>query len=178
MSTIRIAPLAATPEMAATLSGILVDVVAGGGSVGFMHPLAPAAALAFWEASLAAAERGERVLLGAWDGEVLAATVTLLLDCPPNQPHRADIGKLMTHPAHRGRGLAAALMQRAEAIAVQRGKTLLVLDTATEGGAAPLYQGLGYTLAGSIPGYALKPHGGLTGTMIFWKHIGMPQAPH
>jgi GNAT superfamily N-acetyltransferase len=168
----HIAPLHRDPANSAALAEILVEVVAGGGSVGFMHPLAPCAALAFWHDALAAGARGERVLLGAWDGALLAGTVSLLLACPPNQPHRAEIAKLMTRPSHRGRGVARALMQRAEALAIQHGKTLLVLDTATEGGAAPLYQALGYTLAGSIPGYALKPHGGLTGTMLFWKAIG------
>ena len=171
MTTIRIEALASAPHICAMLSDILVEVVEGGGSVSFMHPLAPAAALAFWDASLKAAARAERVVLGAWDGELLAATVTVLLDCPPNQPHRAEIAKLMTRPSHRGRGIAAALMRRAEEVAAARGKTLLVLDTATDGGAAPLYQGLGYVLAGSIPDYALKPHGGLTGTMIYWKRI-------
>ena len=161
-----------TPPTCAMLAEILVEVVAHGGSVSFMHPLALPAALAFWQGSLAAAARGERVLLGAWDGELLVGTVTVLLDCPPNQPHRAEIAKLMTRVSHRGQGVAAALMRQAEALAGARGKTLLVLDTASEGGAAGLYQGLGYTLAGEIPGYALKPHGGLTGTLIYWKLIG------
>ena len=121
----------------------------------------------------AAADRyGERVVLGAWDRDILAATVTLLLDCPPNQPHRAEIAKLMTRPSHRGRGLAAALMRAAEDEAVRRHRSLLVLDTATDGGAAGLYEGLGYTRAGEIPDYALKPHGGLTGTLLYWKRIG------
>lgn len=172
MSPIRIEPLSAAPHTCAMLSAMLVEVVAGGGSLGFMHPLAPAAALAFWEASLGAAARGERVVLGAWSGAELAATVTLLLDCPPNQPHRADIAKLMTHPAQRGRGHAASLMRHAEALAAARGKTLLVLDTASDGGAGALYEGLGYTLAGAIPDYALLPHGGLTATLIYWKRIG------
>jgi len=172
MTTVRIDTLACTPAICAMLSDILAEVVEAGGSVSFMHPLAPAAALAFWEASLKAAARGERVVLGAWDGQLLVATVSLLLDCPPNQPHRAEIAKLMTRTSHRGRGIAAALMRRAEQAAAARGKTLLVLDTASDGGAGPLYQGLGYTLAGSIPDYALKPHGGLTGTMIYWKRIG------
>ena len=167
--TIRI--LDNTPDTCAMLADILVEVVAHGGSVSFMHPLALPAALAFWQASLAAAARGERVLLGAWDGELLVGTVTVLLDCPPNQPHRAEIAKLMTRVSHRGRGVAAALMRDAEALAGARGKTLLVLDTASEGGAAGLYRGLGYTLAGEIPRYALKPHGGLTGTLIYWKLI-------
>jgi ribosomal protein S18 acetylase RimI-like enzyme len=102
--------------------------------------------------------------------------VTLLLDWPPNQPHRAEVAKLMTRPSHRGRGVAAALMRAAEAAAVQRARTLLVLDTATEGGAAGLYERLGWSLAGEIPDFALKPHGGLTGTLIYWKRIGAKQA--
>ena len=172
MPDVDIRPLGSSPAIVSTLSEILVEVVAHGGSVSFMHPLAPEAARAFWDGALAAAGRGERVVLGAWDGEVLAGTATLLLDCPPNQPHRAEIAKLMTRVSHRGRGVAAALMRKAEALAVQRGRTLLVLGTATEGGASGLYEGLGYVLAGTIPDYAFKPHGGLTGTMIYWKQVG------
>jgi ribosomal protein S18 acetylase RimI-like enzyme len=176
MSGIMITPLSASPELRAVLSEILIETVANGGSVSFMHPLSPETAAAFWDGALAAAARQERVVLGAWDGQVLAATVTLLLDCPPNQPHRAEIAKLMTRTSHRGRGFAAALMRAAEALAVQRGRTLLVLDTATDGGASGLYEGLGYKLAGEIPDYALKPHGGLTGTLIYWKRIGRAAA--
>lgn len=172
MSHFDVRPLDVSPAAIAQLSEILVEVVANGGSVSFMHPLPAQTAQAFWDGALAAAGRGERVVLGAWDGEVLAGTVTLLLDCPPNQPHRAEIAKLMTRLSHRGRGVASALMRAAEALAIKQGRTLLVLDTATEGGAAGLYEGLGFVLAGTIPNYALKPHGGLTGTMIYWKRIG------
>ena len=172
MPEIDIRPAKATPDIRQQLREILVEVVANGGSVSFMHPLEPEAADAFWDAALAAAKRGERVVLGAWDGDILAATVTMLLDCPPNQPHRAEIAKLMTRSSHRGRGLAAALMRAAEDEAVRRHRSLLVLDTATDGGAAGLYEGLGYTRAGEIPDYALKPHGGLTGTLLYWKRIG------
>ena len=154
------------------LSDILIETVAAGGSVSFMHPLARPDAEAFWAGSLTAAGRGGRILLGAWDGERLAGTVTLLLDCPPNQPHRGEIAKLMVRPSHRGRGIATALMRRAEAEAVAQGRTLLVLDTASEDGAAELYEGLGYQFVGEIPDYALKPHGGLTGTRIYFKRIG------
>ena len=158
----------------AQLTTLLVDVVADGGSVSFMAPLAPDAATAFWEKALAAAGRGERVVLGAWDGDVLAGTVTLILDCPPNQPHRAEIAKLMTRPAYRGKGVAAGLMTAALACATKLAKTLLVLDTATDGGAAPLYERFGFTFAGEIPDYALKPHGGLTGTRLYWKRLDLP----
>lgn len=172
MSEIAIKALSASPEIREMLSEILIETVANGGSVSFMPPLAPTAARAFWDGALAAAARGERIVLGAWDAEVLAGTVTLLLDCPPNQPHRAEIAKLMTRVSHRGRGVATALMRTAEALAVEQGRTLLVLDTATEGGAAGLYEGLGFVLTGEIPDYALKPYGGLTGTLIYWKRIG------
>jgi len=151
---------------------LLVATVAAGGSVSFMHPLPLEAASAFWDRSLAAAARGERAVLGAWEGEVLVGTATLLLDCPPNQPHRAEIAKLMTRVDHRGRGVGTRLMRAAERLAVEKGRTLLVLDTATEDGASGLYEKLGFTLAGEIPDYALKPHGGLTGTLIYWKRIG------
>jgi len=172
MSEIEIKALSASPQIRALLSEILIEVVAQGGSVSFMHPLPPEAAAAFWDGALAAADRGERIVLGAWRDGVLAGTVSLLLDCPPNQPHRAEIAKLMTRPSHRGRGVAADLMRAAERLAAERQRTLLVLDTATDGGASGLYEGLGYMLAGEIPDYALKPHGGLTGTRIYWKRIG------
>lgn len=172
MPEIKITPLTASPWIRAALSEILIEVVANGGSVSFMHPLALEVADTFWEGSLAAAARGERIVLGAFDDESLVGTVTLLLDCPPNQPHRAEVAKLMTRVSHRGRGVAKALMRAAERVAVERARTLLVLDTATEGGASTLYEGLGFTLAGVIPDYALKPHGGLTGTMIYWKRPG------
>ncbi|SAL31445.1 acetyltransferase [Caballeronia udeis] len=173
MSKIEINELCASPAILGMLSNLLIETVANGGSVSFMHPLQPDAAQAFWSTALAAAARGERIVLGAWDDERLVATVTLLLDCPPNQPHRAEIAKLMTCLSHRGRGVAASLMRAAEELAVKRGRTLLVLDTATDGGASTFYERLGFTLAGEIPDYALKPHGGPTGTRIYWKRIGL-----
>jgi ribosomal protein S18 acetylase RimI-like enzyme len=173
MSEIAIAPLTDEPTTRSALTKMLIEAVASGGSVSFMHPLAPEQADAFWRNSLAAADRGERIVLGAFDADKLIGTVTLLLDLPPNQPHRAEIAKMMTRISHRGRGVARALMHAAENLAIARGRTLLVLDTATEDGAAGLYEGLGFTLSGIIPDYALKPHGGLVGTMIYWKRIGV-----
>ena len=172
MSSMEIEVLNHSAKIQDMLAGLLVGTVATGGSVSFMHPLAPEAAGAFWQKSLAAAARGERVVLGAWHGEMLAGTVTLLLDFPPNQPHRAEIAKLMTRVDQRGKGVATRLMRAAEALAAERGRTLLVLDTASEEGASGLYEKLGFTLTGEIPDFALKPHGGLTGTLIYWKRIG------
>ena len=169
---VHIARLSSNAETIAVLSEILIEVVANGGSVSFMHPLAPEVAADFWAKSLGAADSGSRVVLGASiDGE-LAATVTLDLDTPPNQPHRADIAKLMTRLRHRGRGAARALMLEAERIAVADGRTLLTLDTAADDGAAGLYEALGYEFAGAIPDYALKPLGGLTATLLYFKRIG------
>jgi ribosomal protein S18 acetylase RimI-like enzyme len=156
------------------LASLLVEVVADGGSVSFMAPLPTDTARAFWEQALLGAGRGERVVLGAWDGDVLVGTVTLILACPQNQPHRAEIAKLMTRPSHRGQGVAAQLMAAAEARAVALAKTLLVLDTASDGGAAGLYERRGFTFAGEIPDYALKPHGGLSGTRLYWKRLPLP----
>jgi len=171
MPQITIAPLTDLPHIRAALGELLVETVASGGSVSFMHPLALEAADAFWRDALRSAARGERIVLGAFDGENLIATVTLLLSLPPNQPHRAEIAKMMTCLSHRHRGAATALMRAAEAMAIERGRTLLVLDTAVEDGASKLYERLGFQLTGVIPDYALKPHGGLTGTMIYWKRI-------
>jgi ribosomal protein S18 acetylase RimI-like enzyme len=172
VAAIRIAPLSSSPHIRAMLSDIIVDVVANGGSVSFMHPMPREQAESFWQKSLEAADRGERIVLGAWDGNQLVATVTVVLDLPPNQPHRAEIAKMMTRPSHRGRGIATALMREAERMAAERGRTLLVLDTADDGGASGLYERLGFVYAGTIPDFALKPHGGLCGTKLYWKRIG------
>ena len=171
MAGIDIKPLRHAPDILAALSDILIATVAGGGSVSFMHPLDRETAEAFWRGSLAAVERGERVVLGAFVDSALVGTVSLLLDCPPNQPHRAEIAKMMTLPSHRGRGVATALMRAAEALAIEKARTLLTLDTAADEGASGFYQKLGFTHAGTIPDFALKPHGGLTGTMIYWKRL-------
>ena len=170
--TFRIARLKADPETGAALAQLLVEVVANGGSVSFMHPLSMDDAAAFWTDSLTKAEAGARVVLGAWDGNDLVGTVTLDMGMPPNQPHRADIAKLMTRVSQRGRGVARSLMREAERIAAEHGRTLLVLDTAIEDGAAGLYDSLGYQRVGVIPDFALKPHGGLTGTIVFFKRLG------
>lgn len=173
---IRIEPLTETPEIRAALSEILVETVAGGGNVSFIHPLPFETAAQFWQNSLAAAGRGERIVLGAFDGEDLIGTVTLQLALPPNQPHRAEIAKMLVRLSHRRRGVASALMDAAEALARSQARTLLVLDTAVEDGASDLYERLGFQLSGIIPDYAVKPHGGLTGTKIYWKKIAAAAA--
>jgi ribosomal protein S18 acetylase RimI-like enzyme len=175
MSPIRIAALSDTVPVRAALRTMLIETVAHGGSVGFMHPLTEEDADQFWQGSLASAERGERIVFGAYDGEDLVGTVTLQLKLPPNQPHRAEIAKMMTRVSHRHRGIATSLMRAVETLARELGRVLLVLDTAVDDGASTLYEGLGFNLTGVIPDYAFKPHGGLTGTNIYWKRIAKAQ---
>jgi ribosomal protein S18 acetylase RimI-like enzyme len=169
---IEIETLQSAPATIAALADIVVETVASRGSVSFMHPLAPERAASFSAASLAAADAGRRIVLGAAVGGELVGTVTLDLDTPPNQPHRADIAKLMTAVRWRRRGVGWALMVEAERLAAGRGRSLLTLDTAEEDGAAGLYERLGFTFAGAIPDYAFKPLGGLTATRIYFKRIG------
>ena len=168
---VRIVALRSDPAVISALADILVETVANGGSVSFMHPLEHEAAQAFWTNSLAAADAGERVVLGAMEDGQLVSTVTLLLDCPPNQPHRGEIAKMMTRLSHRRRGIAQALMVEAERIAVEHGRWLLTLDTGTDDGAGPLYEKLGYVKVGVIPDYAFKPLGELQGTTIYYKRL-------
>ena len=172
MSGVEIRTLSASPDISEALSAMMIEVVANNGSVSFMHPLEPERARSFWNGALAAADRGERIVLGAFDGGTLVGTVTLLLDCPPNQPHRAEIAKMMTRPSHRNRGIASALLREVERLAKQHRRTLLVLDTATIDGASRLYERHGFTFAGEIPDYALTPFGELTGTRLYWKRLG------
>lgn len=169
---IEIRQLSLEPRTVEDLCVLIIETVTHGGSVGFMHPLSEEAARRFWEKSLSSAANGERVILGAIFEDRIIGTVTLLLDTPPNQPHRAEIAKMMTRVNYRGRGVARQLLDAAEEIARERARTVINLDTASEEGAAGLYESMGYISVGEIPDYALKPHGGLTGTIIYYKRIG------
>ncbi|MGK3992474.1 GNAT family N-acetyltransferase [Sorangium sp. So ce1024] len=169
----RIRRATADPSVAEALADVLMDCVEGGASVGFMHPLPRARALAFWQNTLASAERGERVVLVAEDVESagIMGTVQVVLTMPDNQPHRADVAKLQVHRRARRRGLGEALVRAAEAAAREAGRTLLVLDTVTGSDAERLYTRLGWQRCGVIPGYALLPRGGLCSTTVFYREL-------
>jgi len=152
------------------LAHILIDCVDGGASVGFMHPLSLENALAFWRGITGDVERGARALLVAEDQSGILGTVQIVLDQPENQPHRADISKMLVHRRARHRGIGAALMHAAEAVARDCGKSLLVLDTAS-GDAERLYARLGWILVGLIPDYALWPAGGFCDTSVFYRKL-------
>lgn len=153
------------------LAALLIDCVEGGASVSFMHPLAPQRALAFWQGVAEGVARGERALLVAEDAQGIAGTVQLALAQPENQPHRADLAKMLVHRRARRLGLGEALMRAAEATALDCGKTLLVLDTADGSDAERLYRRLGWLSCGVIPGYALWPQGGLCATHVFYRQL-------
>src|SRR5881628_4231623 len=153
------------------LADVLIDCVEGGASVSFMHPLPRDRALAFWRRVAQGVAAGERALLVAEDAQGVCGTVQLVLDQPENQPHRADLSKMLVHRRARRQGLGAALMQVAEATARECGKTLLVLDAVTGGEAARLYERLGWVRVGDIPGYALYPDGRVCGTTYYYRDL-------
>jgi ribosomal protein S18 acetylase RimI-like enzyme len=153
------------------LSEILIDCVHAGASVGFLAPLSRETADAFWLSVADAVEAGRRVVFVArQDGRRIDGTVQLVLAGAENQPHRADIAKLLVHSRARRQGIADQLMQAAVAHACFIGRDLLVLDTATDD-AARLYERLGWTRSGIIPDYALNPDGSRTPTIFYWKSL-------
>jgi ribosomal protein S18 acetylase RimI-like enzyme len=158
-------------EQLDSLAAVLHDCVAGGASVSYMAPFSHEDARAAFEGFAAEVEQDRRLLLAAFADGDLVGTVQVILALPPNQPHRAEIAKLLVHRAARGRGIARLLMERAEVEAQAEGKTLLVLDAVTGGDAARLYDRLGWTTVGVIPGYALYPDGRPCDTTYFWKSL-------
>lgn len=158
----------AVPELAE----VLLDCVAGGASVSFMAPLPRQQALDFWQGVAEGVARGERALLAARDAQGrIVGTVQLLLAQPDNQPHRADVAKMLVHRRARRRGLAQRLMAEIEAVARSCGKTVLVLDTVTGGDAERLYERAGWQRVGVVPNYALMPDGRPCGTTFFHKQL-------
>ncbi len=153
------------------LAAVLVDCVAGGASVSYMAPFSQAQGRDVFEAAADEVRQGRRLLLAAFaDGELIG-TVQVVLALPPNQPHRAEIAKLLVHRSARGRGIAQLLMEHAEEEARAEGRTLLVLDTVTGDAAERLYERLGWNRVGVIPGYALYPDGRPCDTTVFWKSL-------
>ncbi len=155
----------------ADLSEVLIDCVHAGASVGFLSPLSRDRADAFWRSVAVAVEQGRRILfVASQHGNRIDGTVQLVLAGAENQPHRADIAKLLVHTRARRQGMADELMQAAEAHARSIGRDLLVLDTATDE-AARLYERLGWTRSGIVPDYALNPDGSRTPTIFYWKSL-------
>jgi GNAT superfamily N-acetyltransferase len=153
------------------LTDILLDVVEGGGSVSFLWPLKRGEAEKFWLGAIAAVADGRRALLLARDETGPVGTVQLDLPWFPNQPHRADVMKLLVKLRARRRGAARALMRALEDEARRAGRSLLTLDTVTGGAAEKLYRSMGYEAAGVIPGFALSTDGRPEDTTVMYKRL-------
>lgn len=154
------------------LSQLLIDCVNDGASVSFMLPMTPAKAQAFWSGVADSVARAERIVLVALDGnQQIAGTVQLILDQPENQPHRADVAKLLVSPGARRQGIAQQLMAELECQAASQNRSVLVLDTATGSGAETFYQQAGWQRVGEIPHYALMPDGVICSTTYYYKHL-------
>lgn len=164
---------ALTPELNAQLAAVLIDCVRHGASVGFMNPLSLERALDYWTKVDASLRRGERLLFIAERAERLLGTVQLVFAQPENQPHRADVAKMLVVPAARRRGIGAALLLALETAARGAGRTVLVLDTASAE-AARLYERLGWRRCGIVPRYALKPDGGFCDTTFYHRDLETP----
>ena len=154
------------------LCDVLIDCVEGGASVSFMLPLSRSKAKYYWEDTAASLARGERkVLIAEDENGGIIGTVQVLLDQPENQPHRGDVAKMLVHRRARKQGVGAALLEAAEEAAREAGKTLLVLDTVTDGDGYRLYSSHGRQRCGEIPNYALWPDGRLCSTTVFYKDL-------
>lgn len=154
------------------LAELLIDCVEGGASVGFLAPLARDKALDFWRGVAEGVARGERALLVAEDGDGrVVGTVQLVLALPENQPHRADVAKMLVHRRARRRGIAQRLMAMLDDVARAEGRELLVLDTVTGGDAERLYARAGWQRVGEVPRYALMPDGRPCGTTFFYRQL-------
>jgi GNAT superfamily N-acetyltransferase len=153
------------------LAEVLTDCVAGGASVNFMSSFSLAEARRFFDKVANGVAAGDIVLVAAILGGRIVGTVQLGLDTPPNQPHRADVKKMLVHRSARGRGIGAALMAAIEKEARRRGRWLLVLDTVPGESGHRLYLRAGWQQSGTVPDYALFPDGRLCDTAIMWKRL-------
>jgi GNAT superfamily N-acetyltransferase len=153
------------------LCDVLIDCVEGGASVSFMHPMTLAKAADFWREVAASVHRGERAVVVAEDDRgAIIGTAQAVWATPENQPHRAEISKMLVHRRARRLGVGAAVLNAAEAAARERGRTLLVLDTASAD-AERLYERSGWHRVGIIPDYALLPEGGRCATVVYYKRL-------
>ena len=155
----------------AALSAVLIDCVEGGAGVSFMLPLSADKARAYWLRMAASVGRGERIIFAAEDESGIVGAAQLVLDMPENQPHRAEVAKMLVHRRARRRGIGAALLKAVEHKAMESGRTLLVLDTVTASDGYRLYSRHGWQWCGEIPGYALSPDGALCPTTVFFKQL-------
>ena len=150
---------------------LLQDAVDSGASVGFLPPLSREVASNYWLSVFTDLDAGHRLLLGAIEGARLVGSVQLELARKPNATHRAEVQRLLVHRSVRRRGIGERLMRDLEELARQHGRTLLVLDTRQGDPSELLYQKLGYTIAGGIPGYTRSSSGSLDATAFYYRQL-------
>lgn len=154
-----------------SLAALLVDAVESGAAVSFLAPLAPEQAVVWWRRSLSVPASGA-IFLIARDPEGIIGAVQLHPAWAPNQPHRADVAKLLVHRRARRRGVGSQLMHALEAEARAAGFRLLTLDSRRGDAGENLYRRLGWTTVGTIPRYALDPDGVTAhDTVVFYKEL-------
>ncbi len=159
------------------LATLLVDAVDSGAAVSFLAPLSIEAAEAWWRRTFATADGGAIFLVARAAGEIVGS-VQLHPAWAPNQPHRAEIAKLIVHRRARRGGVGTGLMRAIEDAARDAGFRLLTLDARRGGAAETLYRNTGWTVAGVIPRYAIDPDGaGLHDTVIFYKELAPGGSP-
>ena len=161
---------AITDHVVQGLAALLVDAVEDNAGISFMAGLRADEAAEWWRKTLSALSPRAVVLIARDDREIVG-TVQLQPAWPPNQPHRADVAKLIVHRRARGRGIARALMQELEHHAREQRFTLLLLDTCKGGAAEQLYASLRWTRVGEVPHFALNPDGTPCDTVFFYKQL-------
>jgi GNAT superfamily N-acetyltransferase len=171
MTTIRILAADEAIALKDDLCEVLCDCINGGASLGFMLPFAPKDAEHYWQDVIESVAQGRTILAVALSEGRAVGTVQVGLAQKPNQPHRGDLMKLLVHRSARGLGVSRKLMAAVEEEAARRGRTLLVLDTATGSEAEAIYPRFGWEKVGVIPDYALWPQGGFCDTTFFYKRI-------
>lgn len=154
-----------------SLTDMLIETVAQGASIGFHPPLPPQEAIEYWQQTQAKITSGDTLMLVAHTNGKAVGTVQLALEGRPNARHRAEVQKLMVHPAWRSGGVGRNLMQALEKLADEHNRTLLMLDTDLGSAAEGLYQRMAYSRAGEVPAYTVQADGRTSATVIFYKHL-------
>jgi len=171
MATIQMLSADEARRAIPALSSLMEDSIEDNASMGFMAPYDAEAVQAFWQDVASNVAAGTTLLaVAVSDGEIVG-TVQAALAQKPNQPHRADVMKLIVLRRHRGQGIARNLMEALDAVCLSHNRWLLVLDTATGSDAEAIYPRLGWQKAGVVPDYALYPDGGYCPTTFFYKRL-------